>query len=272
MNIEGDYIPGIKEGYIPSDLHPSAVEYPEYPDHMIRLVSPLDASREVVVRGRELHADLATTFHIAVVPYEAFDAGIDELDHQLMYFVEKVNGATLDYDQGIGIISPDQHGAAIELVDKLFSYHIAKSKTGEEYLNDIFNFSQYVFTPDNVPVLVDIEPRYALSVDPEDQQYGRYEEEFQSAVSLLEMAVSVLRHKDNPELRVRWQDRCSELIRTISVSNQIGLTNDTVRAVRIAFMNGELEEVVPLLRANVEDTKWKNTHAERRVLPSDMST
>lgn len=219
------------------EVFPNARDVFLHPDDPTKLVRMLEhhegpdaeAVMSYATEIKNLHTELADDYDIAVVGYE-IDGVID--DDYYGAVVDKLTGISF-YEDNLSKMSESQSVAAKLLLDKLAIYAEAKIVSGEPFLSDIYDFSDYVFTPADNPVMVDIEP-YRGSPRGEAPT-GNFSSNALQVHQLIEMGFNFT--KLHPKYDAGWQRKGKDLLRLASETNGFSVRNTTLKTC-IGYLRG----------------------------------
>lgn len=215
----------LKPGLMPFEDNPHLWQYPDMPEWIVRPVSTTPGEAfETARQSRELLHELQETYGIDVVPFS-----VSVIDAQTVCFVsEKIEGRGLGIVDGQHIdrvkkadLTDQQFRVANGLLGKHYDYLLQKVITKGPFPTDIFGLQQYMLTPDDRAVLVDVESSICNYQNKPDNPVRLFAEEamfFHLAKSVVELLGEEVTHRE-------WQMRFENLLATIFITNGLILTS-----------------------------------------------
>jgi len=146
-----DYLP-FRPGLVPLEGANDIYQYPTNAAVVVRREGNMyDENAEMHTRALIPLLNELPEFGINVARFSPVVT--HEHDHALV--VEKVQGDSFKQDHYSGM-SDRQNAEARQLLDAQYEYIAKKVETDEAFLTDIIGANQYIFTPTNGPILIDL--------------------------------------------------------------------------------------------------------------------
>jgi len=198
---------------------------------------------------RKLFDELLSQYGIEVVPFSLVQTGKNLRNTSLFAVSDKIDGDVIDYVKSPDSITENQHLASVALNNNLITYLDTKVTSGEGFLGDIYGTHQYLYTPDEKLVLVDLDPfieaprnNKAPNTDPD-----RVRGELMRFGFILEQCNIISKHDSS--LVEQWDERSHQLLDNICQVNDITFPESDRSAIFQAFKDSKSDDLNELFES-----------------------